>query len=79
MSKKFRKNNMDPSQPLRKRLPFTSFKMRQWLFPWNCSNKETFFGTSSKCTMIIISSSFSVTIILLGFHCKEGIHSVLQQ
>ena len=27
----------------RPRLPFTSFKMRQWLFLWNFSNRKTYF------------------------------------
>ena len=33
---------MDPSEPLSKRLPFTSLKTRQWLLLWNCSNRESF-------------------------------------
>ena len=44
MSKRIRKI-IDPTLPLSKRLPFTLFKMKQWLFFWNCSNRETFFWT----------------------------------
>ena len=39
---KITKNNMDPSEPVSKRLPFTSLKTRQWLLFWNCSNWESF-------------------------------------
>ena len=36
---------MDPSEPLSKRLPFTSLQTRQWLLLWNCSNREGFWDT----------------------------------
>ena len=43
MSDKIGTNHIDLSERLSKRLPFTSFKTRQWLLSWNCSNGESFF------------------------------------
>ena len=43
MSTKIELNYVDPSEPLNKRLPFTSFKTKQWLLLWICSNGESFF------------------------------------
>ena len=45
MSKIIGKNHLDPSEPLSKRLPFTSFKTMQWLLLRNYSNEESFFGS----------------------------------
>ena len=49
---------MDPSEPLSKRLPFTSLKTRQWLLFWNCSNGEMFFGTAGRFRQSYIFSGF---------------------
>ena len=43
---------------LRKTLPFTSFKSRQWLLSWNCSNRESFLWDTRYVNIRRINHSY---------------------
>ena len=55
MSKKIEENHMDASEPLSKRLPFTSLKTRQRLLLGTFSNEKSFFfGTPGMCLCVYV-------------------------
>ena len=66
---------MNPSEP------FASFKTNSWLLLWNCSNRESFFGTPGTKTyhfnVSTIYCIFEVCRLLSLLFFNNSVHTSL--